>query len=139
MIEKDSLKVVYCYDLQLFAKDGPNGEKTEEPTSKKLSDARKKGQVGKSKEVTTAAMLLTFFVLLKFFIGYLGGRFLSCFEYVFKHISEYGNDEFTVPLSSALMGDMVKYILITGLPFYAVIFVVAFISQMAQIKFHLNP
>lgn len=39
--------------------------------SKKLSDARKKGQVGKSKEVTTAAMLLTFFVLLKFFIGYL--------------------------------------------------------------------
>ena len=44
MIEKDSLKVVYCYDLQLFAKDGPNGEKTEEPTSKKLSDARKKGR-----------------------------------------------------------------------------------------------
>lgn len=138
MIEKDSLKVVYCYDLQLFAKDGPNGEKTEEPTSKKLSNARKKGQVGKSKEVTTAAMLLTFFVLLKFFIGYLGGRFLSCFEYVFKHISEYGNDEFTVPLSSALMGDMVKYILITGLPFYAVIFVVAFISQMAQIKWKVS-
>lgn len=138
MIEKDSLKVVYCYDLQLFAKDGPNGEKTEEPTSKKLSDARKKGQVGKSKEVTTAAMLLTFFILLKFFIGYLGGRFLSCFEYVFKHISEYGNDEFTVPLSSALMGDMVKYILITGLPFYAVIFVVAFISQMAQIKWKVS-
>ena len=138
MIEKDSLKVVYCYDLQLFAKDGPNGEKTEEPTSKKLSDARKKGQVGKSKEVTTAAMLLTFFVLLKFFMGYLGGRFLSCFEYVFKHISEYGNDEFTVPLSSALMGDMVKYILITGLPFYAVIFVVAFISQMAQIKWKVS-
>ena len=83
-------------------------------------------------------MLLTFFVLLKFFIGYLGGRFLSCFEYVFKHISEYGNDEFTVPLSSALMGDMVKYILITGLPFYAVIFVVAFISQMAQIKWKVS-
>ena len=50
MIEKDSLKVVYCYDLQLFAKDGPNGEKTEEPTSKKLSDARKKGQVGNISE-----------------------------------------------------------------------------------------
>lgn len=44
-------------------------KRQEEPTSKKLSDARKKGQVGKSKEVTTVAMLLTFFVLLKFFIG----------------------------------------------------------------------
>lgn len=41
-------------------------------------------------------------------------------------------------LSSALMGDMVKYILITGLPFYAVIFVVAFISQMAQIKWKVS-
>ena len=36
------------------------------------------------------------------------------------------------------MGDMVKYILITGLPFYAVIFVVAFISQMAQIKWKVS-
>ena len=33
------------YDLQLFAKDGEGGEKTEEPTTKKLSDARKNGQV----------------------------------------------------------------------------------------------
>ena len=33
---------------------------------------------------------------------------------------------------------MVKYILITGLPFYAVIFVVAFISQMAQIKWKVS-
>ena len=29
------------YDLQFFAKEGPGGEKTEEPTSKKLEDARK--------------------------------------------------------------------------------------------------
>ena len=61
MEKKDSLEFTYVYNLQLFAKDGPNGEKTEEPTAKKLSDARKKGQVAKSKEVTTAAMLLTFF------------------------------------------------------------------------------
>ena len=33
------------YDLQLFAKEGQDGEKTEEPTAKKLEDARKKGQV----------------------------------------------------------------------------------------------
>ena len=33
------------YNLQFFAKDGPGGEKTEQPTAKKLSDARKDGQV----------------------------------------------------------------------------------------------
>ena len=42
------------YNLQFFAKDGPGGEKTEEPTAKKLSDARKEGQVAKSKEITSA-------------------------------------------------------------------------------------
>ena len=36
----------FVFDLQLFADDG--GEKTEEPTAKKKSDARNKGQVAKS-------------------------------------------------------------------------------------------
>ena len=52
------------YDLQLFAKDGPGGEKTEQPTAKKLSDARKEGQVAKSKEITMAISLLFMFALL---------------------------------------------------------------------------
>ena len=38
-------------NLQLFAKDGPGGEKTEPASQKKLDDARKKGQVAKSKEI----------------------------------------------------------------------------------------
>ena len=43
------------YNLQFFAKDGPGGEKTEPATQKKLDDARKEGQVAKSKEI--AALL----------------------------------------------------------------------------------
>ena len=39
------------YNLQFFAKEGPGGEKTEDPTAKKLEDARKEGQVAKSKEI----------------------------------------------------------------------------------------
>ena len=45
------------YNLQFFAKDGPGGEKTEEPTSKKLEDARKEGQVAKSKEIGNAFLM----------------------------------------------------------------------------------
>ena len=56
------------YNLQFFAKDGPGGEKTEEPTSKKLSDARKEGQVAKSKEITNAFELLSFFLLVYFYL-----------------------------------------------------------------------
>ncbi|MEO0763001.1 MAG: EscU/YscU/HrcU family type III secretion system export apparatus switch protein, partial [Pseudomonadota bacterium] len=39
-------------------------EKTEQPTPKKLRDARKKGQVAKSKEVSSAALIVTVMVLL---------------------------------------------------------------------------
>ena len=41
-------------NLQFFAKDGPGGEKTEPATQKKLDDARKEGQVAKSKEIVNA-------------------------------------------------------------------------------------
>jgi len=58
------------YDIQFFAKDD-GGDKTEEPTTKKLSDARKEGQVAKSTELITASGLLTLFVALKIFVGYI--------------------------------------------------------------------
>jgi type III secretion protein U len=40
-----------------------SGEKTEDPTPKKLRDLRKKGQVAFSKEVPSAALTIAFFVL----------------------------------------------------------------------------
>lgn len=40
---------------------GQSGEKTEQPTSKRLSDARKKGQVAFSKDVSSAAVLIALF------------------------------------------------------------------------------
>ncbi len=42
------------------------GEKTEQPTSKKLRDARKKGQVAKSQEISTTAVVVVMFVYLWF-------------------------------------------------------------------------
>jgi type III secretion protein U len=38
--------------------DSPTGEKTEQPTNKKLRDARKKGQVAQSKETSTAVIFI---------------------------------------------------------------------------------
>ena len=67
------------YNLQFFAKDGPGGEKTEPATQKKLSDARKEGQVAKSKEVGMALSLLSVFLALKISIGWeISGVFCHC-------------------------------------------------------------
>ena len=65
------------YDLQFFAKDGPGGQKTEPATPKKLEDARKKGQVAKSKDLSGSVLLLAFFVLIKIYVKYLGRQFMS--------------------------------------------------------------
>ena len=60
---KEYSSIWISYNLQFFAKDGPGGEKTEEPTSKKLNDARKDGKVAKSKELTAAFELITLFLV----------------------------------------------------------------------------
>ena len=74
-----NVKYLISYDLQFFAKDD-GGDKTEEPTTKKLSDARKEGQVAKSTELITASGLLTLFVALKIFVGYIGDQFIQVFH-----------------------------------------------------------
>lgn len=80
------------YHLQWFAKDGPGGEKTEEPTSKKLNDARKDGKVAKSKELNSAFDLIVLFLLLKIFTGNIYSGFLNVFDYTYTRIPEFINN-----------------------------------------------
>ena len=76
------------YDLQFFAKEGPGGEKTEEPTAKKLDDARKEGQVAKSKEIGNAAGLLALFLLLDIYAGSMGIGMMEYFTGVYNQIPD---------------------------------------------------
>ncbi|CAM5185764.1 Flagellar biosynthetic protein FlhB OS=Ureibacillus acetophenoni OX=614649 GN=flhB PE=3 SV=1 [Ureibacillus acetophenoni] len=55
------MKLLLPLDIQYFS-----GEKTEKATPKKRQDARKKGQVVKSQDVTAAFLLLSLFLLLYF-------------------------------------------------------------------------
>ena len=60
------MKLLVRVDLQFFA-----GEKTEKATPKKRQDARKKGQVLKSQDVTAAVLLLLTFFFLLFFAPFM--------------------------------------------------------------------
>lgn len=62
-------------DLQFFS-----GEKTEKATDKKRQDSRKKGQVLKSPDVTSAIVLLTVFLFLFFASGLMRDRFFTFFQ-----------------------------------------------------------
>jgi len=68
-------------DLQFFA-----GEKTEKATPKKRQDARKKGQVAKSQDVSAALMLFFVFLLLLFLGGLLKEQMLAM---IIQTIKEY--------------------------------------------------
>lgn len=72
-------------NLQFFG-DGEGGEKTEEPTQKKLTDARKEGQVAKSQELSHAINLVVVFVLLRIVGFYMGTRFMEMFTWVYEGI-----------------------------------------------------
>ena len=75
------MRRTYLYmNLQLFAKDGPGGEKTEPATSKKLDDIRKEGQVAKSKELITAVSLMALFIILKVYVGKIGTKLIDALQ-----------------------------------------------------------
>lgn len=65
------------YNLQFFAAEGQGGEKTEPATEKKLTDARKEGQVAKSREVANGLGLLAVFLVLKLWVGNMGYQFMN--------------------------------------------------------------
>ena len=125
------------YNLQFFAKDGPGGEKTEPATQKKLSDARKEGQVAKSKEVGMALSLLSVFLALKISIGWIGGKFLECFAIVYNRIPELillqENSVPTAAFYTVIKNMMIRILLILA-PFLVVGAVVAFIGDLIQVK-----
>lgn len=133
----DKYKLPLRLDLQFFAKEGPGGEKTEEPTSKKLEDARKEGQVAKSKEIANAAGIMAMFILVKIYIGSLGVSFMSLFENLYGRIpdtiKQYDGQVAVASILVVMKTAMYRTLLML-LPFMLVAFVVAFVSDLVQVK-----
>lgn len=64
------------------------GEKTEEPTQKKLDDARKKGQISKSKDLTGVVVFLVGLGALKASWDSLEKRIRDLFAFTFDHLAD---------------------------------------------------
>lgn len=130
----EEIKKYRLLRLQFFAQEGPGGEKTEEPTTKKLEDARKEGQVSKSQELTTAVGLMGLFLSLKLFTGMLGNRLMLSFSDAYGMIGTVGSEEFNQNTYGRLLQDGILTVLIAILPFLAVAFLIAFVSNVVQVK-----
>ena len=83
----DSAKIIK-YNLQFFAEDANGAEKTEQPTAKKLNDARKEGQVAKSQEIATAFTLLALFLIIWILYPFIGTNIVGIFDRVYNSIPD---------------------------------------------------
>lgn len=113
-------------NLQLFS-----GEKTEKATPRKKEDARKKGQVLQSKDLTSALTLLVSLLVLK----YLGKYML---QNSFESLQFFKNNFINKDISNTMTGYRIMiyigYFIIKGSMFIVLInAIVAFISSYAQV------
>lgn len=119
------------YSLQFFAE---GAEKTEQATPKKLSDARKEGQVARSKELTTSIELIALFLALKVFIGYIRDRLMENFYSTYSNMDKMLDGDFTTSMGSSLINGSMIRIIITCLPILAIAVGVSFLINLLQVK-----
>lgn len=127
------------YNLQFFAKEGQGGEKTEPATEKKLSDARKEGQVAKSREVANGLGLLGLFLVLKFWLGNMGTQFMGVFSNIYSRIPEtavFYRGYMPETDTGIVFREMMLQSVIIMLPILLVGILIAFVSDVIQVGWH---
>lgn len=124
------------YNLQYFA--GDSGDKTEEPTTKKLNDARDEGQVAKSQELNTGASLTVLFLSLKLLIGYVSSEFIEVYKQYFGHMAAYAKEPVDIGWVHTIVKDVLLSVLMIGLPLLVLSLVAAFVINVVQVKWKVS-
>ena len=134
----DTEALLIKYDLQFFAEDANGAEKTEQPTQKKLDDARKEGQVAKSQEIATAFSLLALFVIIRVIYPFLGTNFQTLFERVYNNIPNVArtyDGMLPVAYIRSILSNAILTMFLMSAPFFIVAFIIAFVSDLVQVGF----
>ena len=128
------------FDIQLFA----DGEKTEEPTPKKRSDARNKGQVARSQELNAAFVLLAGFFVIDLLWENIYANIAAFSSYIFSNLGLFGTS------TEAIMGLLLEIIsllaktsfpIMIGIMILALginIYQVGFVISTQKLEFNLN-
>jgi type III secretion protein U len=111
-----------------------SGEKTELPTPKRLRDARKKGQVSKSTDVVSTALLIGLFA----YIGAGWGSHVNDLSQLLVFPVQYLDSDFRMAFSQVLVGVFIR-ILKTVLPALGITMLFAIGANCAQIGILFSP
>ncbi|HRP01305.1 MAG TPA: flagellar biosynthesis protein FlhB [Candidatus Kapabacteria bacterium] len=117
-----------------MAENQDGQEKTEQATPKRLTDARDKGQVSKSVDVTTAGILLLGGMTLFMF----GKPFMSNFQDFMKEVLR---NSASISITEAniqfLFGKLMTTMAVLILPIIGIITVIAFLGEVSQVGFRI--
>ena len=111
-----------------MAENEEGQEKTEEPTSKRLSDSRKKGQVARSRELNSMAVMLIGAIALVSMSGHLGAGFR---DVMVKNFSVARADLFEPMSMLHHLADAITDALWMITPFFLILMIVAVLASVA--------
>lgn len=117
-------------DLQFFAGE----DKTEKATPKRRQDAREKGQVVQSRELTSAAILMFTFIGIKFLGDYLIKNFKLVVTSPFAYFKNVDN-VFKINNINLYMTEVFKSVILIAGPIFIVVAAVALIANYLQVGF----
>ena len=118
-----------------MADDTDKESKTEDPTSKRLSDAREKGQVSNSKEVSTAFLFLAATGIF-YFQG--DGLWSSLQEKMRFFFSGFVTDDLTSTGFVVLFEDVIVEVFMDLAPFFLIFLAMAILASLVQHGFLLS-
>lgn len=110
------------------------GDKSEEPTPHRMREAREKGQIAKSREITTAVLLLLSYYLFRYTGEFMWRELADMAQSIFTQVPA-GANEFSI--------SFVGYVFLIGLkafayavfPIFAVAFLAGLIAEVLQTGF----
>lgn len=109
-----------------------SGERTEQPTAKRLRDARKRGQVSKSQDLTSALLLIAAVVVLWFAATFMGSRLSAAMrDGIMRAASFEGRIDQSFALS--VITEAAWTMGLALLPLFAVLTVIALLVSYLQV------
>lgn len=117
----------YRLNLQFFA-----GEKTEPATPRRREEARKKGQVAKSVEVSTALLVLTGVLLIRAVGPYAAGHLRETLQHYLGNLTMWEGD--LAGLGNIFLVALLKLGMVMA-PIFLAFLVVSVVSQAVQVGF----
>ena len=112
---------------------GEGGDKSEEPTPHRLREAREKGQVAKSREITVAIVLLLTYWGFRYLGEFMWGNLTQMASTIFQMVPEAKN--FNLQFAGALLFIGLRSMALVLMPIFAIAFISTFIAEAMQTGF----